>query len=98
MMVTVIMVMAHNVMWVAWLIQTRPPKFITFLVLSSLIVLTTAGLMEVFDFPPIWGVLDAHAMWHITTIPVPCLWWAFVLHPYYGALWEQQGEQCRKDD
>merc|ERR1712159_457397 len=26
--------------------------------------------LELLDFPPLWGLLDAHAVWHLCTIPV----------------------------
>ena len=35
-------------------------------------------LFEVFDFPPFWFVLDAHACWHLGTIGLPFLWYSFL--------------------
>uniref|UniRef100_A0A914W024 Post-GPI attachment to proteins factor 3 n=1 Tax=Plectus sambesii TaxID=2011161 RepID=A0A914W024_9BILA len=35
-------------------------------------------LLEVFDFPPIFWSLDAHALWHLSTAPLPLLWAKFV--------------------
>lgn len=37
-----------------------------------------AMLLEVLDFPPLWGVLDAHALWHAATAPLTALWFKFV--------------------
>eukprot|EP00897_Mesotaenium_endlicherianum_P008158 jgi/Mesen1/7370/ME000381S06599 len=34
--------------------------------------------LEILDFPPLYGLLDAHALWHATTIPLSMLWWSFV--------------------
>ena len=28
------------------------------------------------DFPPLWGVLDAHALWHLATAVICPLWCA----------------------
>ncbi|CDO55391.1 similar to Saccharomyces cerevisiae YCR044C PER1 Protein of the endoplasmic reticulum [Geotrichum candidum] len=42
----------------------------------GLIVLsiTLAMSLELFDFPPILGILDAHALWHAGTV-LPTMWW-----------------------
>lgn len=37
-----------------------------------------AMLLEIYDFPPYRGFVDAHALWHATTIPCTFLWWNFV--------------------
>ncbi|KAK5657057.1 hypothetical protein OQA88_3584 [Cercophora sp. LCS_1] len=31
--------------------------------------------LELLDFPPIWGALDAHSLWHLATIPPAVLWY-----------------------
>jgi hypothetical protein len=38
-----------------------------------------AASFEVFDFPPVWHVLDAHSLWHACTPPVILLWYRFFL-------------------
>lgn len=39
----------------------------------------SAGLLEVLDFPPVWGrLLDAHSLWHASTVPLGFLWWGFL--------------------
>lgn len=37
-----------------------------------------SALAEVLDFPPLWGVLDAHALWHCGTPYTVWLWYQFV--------------------
>lgn len=37
-----------------------------------------AMLLEIYDFPPYLGYVDAHALWHATTIPLTYLWWSFI--------------------
>ncbi|KAL6546988.1 hypothetical protein OROMI_022709 [Orobanche minor] len=37
-----------------------------------------AMLLEIFDFPPYRGFLDAHALWHASTIPLTYTWWNFI--------------------
>ncbi|KAI3894821.1 hypothetical protein MKX03_014927 [Papaver bracteatum] len=41
----------------------------------------TRGLamrLKIYDFPPYMGFIDAHALWHLTTIPLAYLWWSFI--------------------
>ncbi|XP_048330521.1 uncharacterized protein LOC107417966 isoform X1 [Ziziphus jujuba] len=37
-----------------------------------------AMLLEIYDFPPYKDLVDAHALWHATTIPLTYLWWSFI--------------------
>jgi post-GPI attachment to proteins factor 3 len=34
--------------------------------------------LQVLDFPPVFGLLDAHAIWHVLTIPLVYKWYQFV--------------------
>ena len=34
--------------------------------------------LQVFDFPPVGSLLDAHAAWHFATIPLVGLWYRFI--------------------
>ena len=35
--------------------------------------------LEVFDFPPVFGVLDSHALWHGVTIPIPYFYYSYLI-------------------
>ena len=48
-------------MWAAW-----PGLIVAWIVLAM--------SLELFDFPPWWGMLDAHALWHLGTVG-PTIWW-----------------------
>ena len=37
-----------------------------------------AAMMEIFDFPPWGGLLDAHAAWHACTVPLGFMWYSFL--------------------
>lgn len=43
------------------------------------VLLQGLSLLELLDFPPLFWVLDAHAIWHISTIPVHILFFRLVL-------------------
>ena len=36
-----------------------------------------ASLLEIFDFPPYYGIFDAHSLWHASTVPIAFLWYHF---------------------
>lgn len=73
--VCVAMGAAQLLLWAAWAGATRH-------VARAKLWATAAGtagaaLLEVFDFPPLLGALDAHALWHLATVPLSLLWWSF---------------------
>lgn len=35
------------------------------------------ALLELLDFPPLFWVLDAHAVWHLSTVPVHFLFYRY---------------------
>ena len=47
--------------WAAW-----PGLIVAWVILAM--------SLELFDFPPFWGMVDAHSLWHLGTV-VPTVWW-----------------------
>lgn len=44
------------------------------------VLLTTAATaLELFDFPPWWRAIDAHALWHLSTAPIISYWYQFLI-------------------
>ncbi|KAH8662925.1 Per1-like protein [Tricladium varicosporioides] len=41
--------------------------------------LLMAMSLELFDFPPVWGCLDAHSLWHLGTVGPTMIWYNFLL-------------------
>uniref|UniRef100_A0A2P2KIQ0 Post-GPI attachment to proteins factor 3 n=4 Tax=Rhizophora mucronata TaxID=61149 RepID=A0A2P2KIQ0_RHIMU len=67
---------AQLVIWPSWACSTHHPsrwKLWVVVVGAALAV-----LLEMYDFPPYWGYVDAHALWHAATVPLAYLWWSFV--------------------
>ncbi|XP_074573073.1 uncharacterized protein LOC141829489 [Curcuma longa] len=62
--------------WAVWGGITRHPS--CFRLWAALFGCALALLLEVYDFPPFHGYVDAHALWHASTIPLTYLWWSFV--------------------
>lgn len=47
---------------------------------APLVIFTTAAtLLEVFDFAPIAGTIDAHSLWHLSTALIAPFWYQFLL-------------------
>jgi post-GPI attachment to proteins factor 3 len=51
--------------WAAW------PGFVVAWVLVAM-------SLELLDFPPLWGCLDAHSLWHLGTVVPTWLWYKYV--------------------
>lgn len=74
--VCVLMGVAQLLIWAIWAGVSRHPSR-----WKLWIVVVGGGLamlLEIYDFPPYEGFVDAHALWHATTIPLTYLWWSFI--------------------
>ncbi|KAL7605016.1 uncharacterized protein LOC111886158 [Lactuca sativa] len=74
--VCVTMGVAQLLIWAIWGGITHHPSRIKlwFVIVSGAL----AMLLEIYDFPPYEGFIDAHAVWHATTIPLTYMWWSFI--------------------
>ncbi|KAI2638109.1 Per1-like protein [Xylaria nigripes] len=73
--------MVHNLLWTyfswkRWK-QTRQNWAIWPSLLVAWIMLTMS--LELLDFPPLWGALDAHSLWHLGTIAPTYFWYDFMI-------------------
>lgn len=74
--------LTHNLLWTAFAIvkwRTDPhyaQPFEPVLVLSAFMA---AGALELFDFPPLFRAIDAHSLWHLSTVFINQHWYAFLL-------------------
>jgi len=76
MIVCVVMAVAQLTIWAVWAgVSRHPSRWKLWLVVFSG---GLAMLLEIYDFPPYEGLLDAHAIWHATTIPLTYIWWSFI--------------------
>nr|AFK33317.1 unknown [Medicago truncatula] len=76
MIVCVVMAVAQLTIWAVWVgVSRHPSRWKLWLVVISG---GLAMLLEIYDFPPYEGFLDAHAIWHATTIPLTYVWWSFI--------------------
>ncbi|KAE8724989.1 hypothetical protein F3Y22_tig00009024pilonHSYRG00025 [Hibiscus syriacus] len=67
---------AQVVIWGVWAdVTNHPSRWKVWLFNVGGIL---AVLLEIYDFPPYKGFLDAHALWHAAYIPLSYLCWSFV--------------------
>ena len=74
----------QGAMWVLWYIAAYINKKQSILAYGHWVLYAVGAnaltvLLEVFDFPPIGRVLDAHSLWHLSTIFVAPLWYHFII-------------------
>lgn len=63
---------AQSALWVAFTQARRHPARGRIVLLVAAV--HAASLLELLDFPPVAGWLDAHALWHAATL-LPTRWW-----------------------
>ncbi|KAF9358930.1 hypothetical protein BGX34_008640 [Mortierella sp. NVP85] len=68
----------HNLMWVGWSIANRDRPYAWEPTLWGILI-SLAMSLEVLDFAPLWGILDAHSLWHAATILLIPVWYRFLL-------------------
>jgi len=69
----------NGVGWMIWFINHRNDgKHIMKGVMAVMLVGGSLAL-ELLDFPPVYWLVDSHAVWHFATIPLPLLWFQFAL-------------------
>ncbi|TKA47935.1 hypothetical protein B0A54_01425 [Friedmanniomyces endolithicus] len=66
----------QNILWTSFSVQRFRKVGRMWAAWPGLIVacIVLAMSLELFDFPPWWGMLDAHALWHLGTVG-PTIWW-----------------------
>ncbi|XAR71749.1 hypothetical protein NMG60_11018154 [Bertholletia excelsa] len=66
---------AQLLIWAVWAgVSHHPSRWKLWLVVVGT---GLATLLDIYDFPPYRSFVDAHALWHATTIPLSYLWWSF---------------------
>ncbi|KAK9070357.1 hypothetical protein SSX86_010759 [Deinandra increscens subsp. villosa] len=74
--VCVTLAVAQLLVWVVWAgVSNHPSRWkIWFVAIGEGLII----FFEIYDFPPFWGFLDAHAVSHAIAIPVSHIWWGFI--------------------
>jgi len=83
--------------WLAWFFLHRKDGQHILYGLGAVLLVAFSVALEIFDFPPIYWLIDSHAIWHFATVPLPLLWFRFaaadaILHEKQGRLEKQKVE------
>lgn len=80
MMVNIIVGLCNVICWLLWSVMQFISGRIYVWRCALAVVLTMAfAALELADFPPMAWTIDAHSLWHLSTIPLPYLWYRFVV-------------------
>ncbi|GER27045.1 post-GPI attachment to proteins factor [Striga asiatica] len=63
-------------LWAVWAGITHHPS--RWKLWSIVLGLFPSMILMILDFPPYQGFIDAHAMWHVTMVPITHVWWGFI--------------------
>ena len=94
--------LAHNLLWVLYslpssfsfirrypgLLRSYRPRHAYKPAMFALLMTAATGL-ELFDFPPWAGSIDAHSLWHLATVPITAFWYDFLVEDACHEGWRQ---------
>jgi len=75
----VIIGLLHNLLWIYWSIKNYRRHRDALIPAFLAIAIVFAASLELFDFPPFLFILDAHSLWHASTVPLVFIWYKFWL-------------------
>ena len=67
----------HASIWVLWILFGKASRKCKYYCSICQIWFAFASLLEIFDFEPIFDHFDAHALWHLSTVPLGFFWYNF---------------------
>jgi hypothetical protein len=90
----------HNILWILYALPLHYPLLLRFpgkprsyrpayVTKAGLLVMamTAAMCLEIFDFPPYQRMIDAHSLWHLSTVPIAYLWYQFLVQDALDQGW-----------
>jgi hypothetical protein len=70
----------NSICWIFWCYRHwgDPKRSYVRNAVISVILLDCAVLLELLDFVPLFWTFDAHALWHLATVPIHYYWYNFI--------------------
>lgn len=65
--------------WLCWCMKNQKQLPYVRKCMIVMVLLNVLALLELLDFPPFFWVFDAHAVWHFSTVPLPFLFYSFLI-------------------
>lgn len=72
---------SHNLLWAGFCVKLliSERRRYAWKGLLATVGMTLAISLELMDFPPLLGLIDAHSLWHLSTIPLCLVWYDFMI-------------------
>ena len=70
--------LVNSFCWLFWCYKHWGKRKYVWNAVISVIMLDLSVLLELLDFVPLFWTLDAHALWHLSTVPIHYFWYQFV--------------------
>lgn len=67
-----------SIAWIVWAARYQQTCPFAWKVLVATLGPYLVLPLELMDFPPLFGLLDAHSLWHLGTIPMVVMWISFL--------------------
>ncbi|KAJ1992398.1 hypothetical protein H4R33_001017 [Dimargaris cristalligena] len=75
----IIVGLISNSVWISWSFSNRLIHPLAWRPTICVLLISAATSLELFDFPPLWGIFDAHSLWHAATIPITYMFYDFII-------------------
>lgn len=86
--------LVNSICWLAWCgLHWRDRPYVKKGALA-VVLLDLSVLLELLDFVPVLWSVDAHALWHLSTVPIHFVWYRFVIDDCEFLL--REGDEMRK--
>ncbi|KAF9922624.1 hypothetical protein FBU30_007253 [Linnemannia zychae] len=69
----------HNIWWFVWSFMNRKERSYAWQPTVAALLVSCAMCLEILDFAPLWGIIDAHSLWHAATITLIPMWYRFLI-------------------
>jgi hypothetical protein len=80
MMVNIIVGLVNVICWLIWsLVKFSAGRNYVWRCALSVVLTMIFVALELADFAPLWWTIDAHSLWHFSTIILPFFWYRFVV-------------------
>nr|XP_033775149.1 post-GPI attachment to proteins factor 3 isoform X2 [Geotrypetes seraphini] len=78
--------------WLGWCLRNQAYLPYVWKCEVVVLLLQALALLELLDFPPLLWVFDAHALWHLSTVPVHILFYSFLVDDSHHLLKENPSD------
>jgi len=96
--VNIALSMGFTIMWIVYAVKKRKQHRSAWKFTIASLGLVLASALEIFDFPPMHDLVDAHALWHLATPPLCYLFYEALLDVVMKRDFVVQSVKSRKDE